>query len=438
MYLFERLDDFTLHVSRTNVQTLKKTDLKLYNIVTQLDDADDTSGSLFEIEDLLNRYVYLMNAMSDMTFRITGIDLRQSDLTASKLLKDLKAAFAVLEKGQFTIQRVTLPDNKPSYQVLLLGDNGEEGHEGKDEHHPIYFANVLTPTKLRLVGVDITSSFHDVNPMVTAYPGWPDESYADRLQRGELPQHLANALSISPEAKVSTIDASGASPPTQWQIDDTSAGHTYLLQLETQRSDGEGVLVMRENVPPSQILLAYEYWNGTQWAPIPEIHDQTQNLTQDGTITFQCPADMQPVRVNGQNGYWIRSRIQAGNYGTSRSIQVKPGNVEEVLQSSAFQTALHKEVAALQEDHEKDRDVLAQLKEQFSTAKPGVQPPEAPHFGIELLAKSLTAIGQGFAYDIEPPSYRPPFIGHFYLSFIDTIRLDTTGPMDRNPFQIAA
>jgi hypothetical protein len=72
--------------------------------------------------------------------------------------------------------------------------------------------------------------------------------------------------------------------------------------------------------------LAWEYWNGAVWASLGNttqagsttggFSDATRALTAQGSaaITFTCPPIV-PTEVNGQANYWIRARINSGNYG---------------------------------------------------------------------------------------------------------------------------
>lgn len=52
---------------------------------------------------------------------------------------------------------------------------------------------------------------------------------------------------------------------------------------------------------------AWEYWNGTEWAPLP-VDDGTSGFTQDGTVTWSPPPDWAPATVYGIATYWVRVR----------------------------------------------------------------------------------------------------------------------------------
>ena len=108
-----------------------------------------------------------------------------------------------------------------------------------------------------------------------------------------------------------------------------------------------------------KILLAIEYWNGSNWtqmgcigrtAVVNEVEEKdatgkvkkylkiesieatrSENITEDttealtklgsGKIKFKCPEDLKSCIVNGQENYWMRFRIIEGNYGEDSSVK---------------------------------------------------------------------------------------------------------------------
>lgn len=60
--------------------------------------------------------------------------------------------------------------------------------------------------------------------------------------------------------------------------------------------------------------LSWEYWNGRGWLAL-RVKDTTDNLLVEGSITFVIPDDIEKTEVAGQENYWIRARIVAGDYG---------------------------------------------------------------------------------------------------------------------------
>ena len=60
--------------------------------------------------------------------------------------------------------------------------------------------------------------------------------------------------------------------------------------------------------------LHWEGWNGERWLRL-DCHDDTQALTETGTVRFTVPATAVRTTVNGLAGAWLRVRLVAGNYG---------------------------------------------------------------------------------------------------------------------------
>jgi hypothetical protein len=68
-------------------------------------------------------------------------------------------------------------------------------------------------------------------------------------------------------------------------------------------------------VPSADLKLAWEYWDGRGWRALPGLADGTERLARTGDVSFDGPADLQPVKVLGQESLWIRVRIVSGDYG---------------------------------------------------------------------------------------------------------------------------
>jgi hypothetical protein len=73
----------------------------------------------------------------------------------------------------------------------------------------------------------------------------------------------------------------------------------------------------------SDLVLSWEVWNGTTWAVLGTstptqasgLVDGTKAFTQSGDVVIGAVGTMAPRAVNGVEGYWLRVRISAGNYG---------------------------------------------------------------------------------------------------------------------------
>jgi len=87
-----------------------------------------------------------------------------------------------------------------------------------------------------------------------------------------------------------------------------------------------------DSTPPSPIptpdpLLSWEYWNGEGWRSL-RVNDTTDRFRKDGSIKFTSPGDIAKVEVNGEEKYWIRSRIVNGDYGQEFIFQSVDGDPE--------------------------------------------------------------------------------------------------------------
>lgn len=80
--------------------------------------------------------------------------------------------------------------------------------------------------------------------------------------------------------------------------------------------------------PSDELALTWEYWDGKKWKALGgstpegstslrdhEFVDQTEAFTQSGEVQFKRPADMASTELQGEEGLWLRVRIEAGDYG---------------------------------------------------------------------------------------------------------------------------
>jgi len=110
-----------------------------------------------------------------------------------------------------------------------------------------------------------------------------------------------------------------------------------VIELDVQLSDPS----FAEAPVAYDILHRWEYFNGRQWrvlgfsgrlqAPFANPHrfvDETEQLTHGGRIAFDRPDDLARGDVNGEEGVWIRCRIDRGDYGTPGTYELN-GDVWE-------------------------------------------------------------------------------------------------------------
>ncbi len=124
-------------------------------------------------------------------------------------------------------------------------------------------------------------------------------------------------------------------------------GHGELFSAPEARIRIESQLVEPSVVPSPEgspdLVVTWEYWNGRKWAEIGKTSpmgvsgaqghlnflDSGGAFTRNGSVSFDRPDDMAQTEVGGQKSFWIRARINAGNYGA-------PGSYEMVGQNWVF------------------------------------------------------------------------------------------------------
>lgn len=82
---------------------------------------------------------------------------------------------------------------------------------------------------------------------------------------------------------------------------------------------------------PGRARVAWEYWNGARWAPLPVV-DDTRALTESGTVQFPGLADHAPrAVVRAAPLYWLRARREAAGPGPAPFLRgVYPNTVRAV------------------------------------------------------------------------------------------------------------
>lgn len=131
----------------------------------------------------------------------------------------------------------------------------------------------------------------------------------------------------------------------------------YLASREVfQRRNAQVVLAValaQAGTTSGNPLIRAEYRRDDGWAPLTELHeyrDATAGFTapaplpggtlQTGTIEFVCPGNWVEAEVNGERNYWLRFRIDSGDYGQPLQIAVEPdgsGGYKVVSQPATLQ-----------------------------------------------------------------------------------------------------
>jgi hypothetical protein len=103
--------------------------------------------------------------------------------------------------------------------------------------------------------------------------------------------------------------------------------------------------------PSDDLALSWHYHNGTEWTDLTgfAFEDGTENLTlgaaaQGRIVRFRCPEDWAETEVNGTKGYWLRVRIDAGNYGEPMRLTVDENDGAVTLDQESYDPPIVEEV----------------------------------------------------------------------------------------------
>lgn len=82
--------------------------------------------------------------------------------------------------------------------------------------------------------------------------------------------------------------------------------------------------------PDPNPVLSWEYWNGKSWRGLRVVDTTDRFKKEKGTVIFTCPEDIEKVKVNGEEKFWIRVRLVDGDYGKELIITADPNNLNQV------------------------------------------------------------------------------------------------------------
>jgi hypothetical protein len=103
----------------------------------------------------------------------------------------------------------------------------------------------------------------------------------------------------------------------------------YLASREAFVANQEVTITVKLRQPgkagTDDLEIDWEYWNGAKWQLLGssnQFNDESAAFTQkDKNISFTVPADIAPKSINGEENYWVRTRIVRGNYGEAATSQ---------------------------------------------------------------------------------------------------------------------
>jgi hypothetical protein len=101
----------------------------------------------------------------------------------------------------------------------------------------------------------------------------------------------------------------------------------YLASSEAFAKPNASVTLTFEcSATPHDTILEWEFFGEAGWTKFGSVLDQTASLSKSGDVVLKA-ADVIGGRVNGEDGLWIRVRIQSGDYGKAAEyIEVDPND----------------------------------------------------------------------------------------------------------------
>jgi hypothetical protein len=107
---------------------------------------------------------------------------------------------------------------------------------------------------------------------------------------------------------------------------------------------------------PLPHLVAWEYWNGTDWTTLPGPARNAGTDPEDldppadepfGTVTMTVPADLEPTTVADVEAPWIRARLASGGYGFQATVTWSEGGAAGAQNTLTYVVSRPPAIAAL-------------------------------------------------------------------------------------------
>jgi hypothetical protein len=105
-------------------------------------------------------------------------------------------------------------------------------------------------------------------------------------------------------------------------------GASITLEIDSEWATDD---TNKQDLIPNAVL-SWEYWNGRSWQNL-HVVDRTNRFEKEEKITFTCPLDIEKIKVNGEEKYWVRVRIIDGDYGREIILvphSIKIGNIIDI------------------------------------------------------------------------------------------------------------
>ena len=166
-------------------------------------------------------------------------------------------------------------------------------------------------------------------PLVTllSYDGFMFTDLTSDNQQADQTWYPFGELATVGSALMLGFDATNPLPPIDLEL------ACFLDQGASSPNASTCFLPASQVYPP--VKIQWQYWDGSDWAPLTLLKDETNALLTTGHIHVQLPqSGMAPASFNGSgNLYWLRAHLSAGGYDQPPQIQALRTNTAVVRQS---------------------------------------------------------------------------------------------------------
>jgi len=147
-----------------------------------------------------------------------------------------------------------------------------------------------------------------IGPSLAALQSYDGLSYSNITSRNNVRGQYFYPLGQTPQLGSALLVGftTSAAFPVQ-QIDLAITLYDNMLTPQVMQCGG--------TLPPPATI-AWEYWDGSEWAAVNVISDGTRAFTQNGHVLFNGPSSLQPAPLGKvtTSYYWIRARVVTTSY----------------------------------------------------------------------------------------------------------------------------
>ena len=245
----------------------------------------------------------MMMAMAATGFSINGRVLNEAGQPIEGATVLVSGAFGEIESGatpaEGTYSFANVPFNSSyQYRVRLAGleFGGPQGVGVSPKEAPSPAKPIVDLTVV-VDGLRVEKAFADGTALDVSKPFYP---LGQQTQPGSTFYFKNDEVFEKPNASVRAFMARTKSPQDEAADQGTSVDH----------------------------IVSWEYWNGRTWAILAVTSKMSSaqfDLNVTEVIDFKVPVDIQPVKVNDDEGRWIRVRLQSGAYAMRRTVSFQTG-----------------------------------------------------------------------------------------------------------------